>query len=592
MTNAARLVSYLRPERPKLILASAYSVLNKVFDIAPELLIGVAVDVVVKREESFLASLGVVDLRDQLMWLGILTISIWGFESLFQFLHQLEWRNIAQRVQHRFRLETYDRVQRLTMAEIDRQRTGDLATVLNEDVNQLERFLNDGPNSILQTLVSTVLVSIIFFILAPQVAVFAMMPIPIILFVAFYFQRHLGVHYDHVRRMGGALGAQVSGFLSGLATVKAFTAETQAHDSILEASDAYQAANRGAIRWSSAFVPVIRMAVLSGFVVTLWYGGIRCLEGYISVGAYSVLVFLTQRLLWPFTRLGETVDLYQRSMASAGRLLDVLELPVEKPRGTEVAASTYSQAIRFEDVSFGYLPGQMVLSHVSVEIPAGKMTAFVGATGSGKSTLIKLLLKFYAPDEGKVWIGDQDLDALDLLQLRQHIGWVGQDAHVFYGSIGENLRLGQPTREQVELEQVVRAAELHEVVAAMPEGYEAHVGEHGGRLSGGQRQRLAIARALLKDPPILVMDEATSAVDNETEAAIQRALIEAARGRTTVVVAHRLSTVRDADHIHVVENGAIVETGTHDELLALNGQYARLWALQTGREISEAVLAG
>ena len=583
MSPAQRLLRYLRPERGKMLLASLYSILNKLFDIAPEILIGVAVDIVVKREESFLAHLGIVDLRTQLFGLTALTIAIWACESLFQFLYQLEWRGLAQRVQHRIRLDGFANVLRVPMAELQQHRTGDLGTVLSEDVNQLERFLNDGINQILQTTVSTVVVSIIFFILAPEVAVFSVLPIPLILFLAFFFQRRLASRYAAVRAAGGEVGAQVFGYLEAIATLKAFTAEDDAEGAVSQKSEAYLETNREAIRWSSAFVPVIRMGVLSGFVVTLAYGGIRCLDGHLSVGAYSVLVFLTQRLLWPFTRLGETVDLYQRSMASAGRLLNLIELPIETRGGRSDAA--FDSDIRFENIHFSYQPRQPTLRGIDVDIPAGKMTAFVGATGSGKSTLLKLLLRLYAPGEGRISLGGADLQEIDINALRKHIGWVGQQADVFYGSVADNLRLGRSDIDPALLEEVVQVAEFAPVIETLAAGMDSQVGERGDRLSGGQRQRLAIARALVGDPPILVMDEATSAVDNQTEAAIQRALKKAAAGRTTIVIAHRLSTVREADAIHVMRDGEIVESGTHETLLAKKGEYAGLWALQTGASL-------
>ncbi|MEL6189782.1 MAG: ABC transporter ATP-binding protein, partial [Myxococcota bacterium] len=298
--------------------------------------------------------------------------------------------------------------------------------------------------------------------------------------------------------------------------------------------------------------------------------------GSLGVGAFSVLVFLTQRLLWPFTRLGETVDLYQRSMASAGRLFDVLALPVEDRGGGRPVPETPADLV-FDSVAFRY-PGanRDALAGVELEVPARSFVGLVGTTGSGKSTLVRLLLRFYAPDAGQIRLGGSPLADLDVTDLRDRIGWVEQDVFVFFGTVAENIALGRPHATRPQIEEAARAAELHGFIVGLPDGYDTVVGDFGTTLSGGERQRLAIARALIKDPPILVFDEATSAVDNETEAAIHRSIARAAQGRTVIAIAHRLSTVREADQIVVLSEGRIVERGTHATLEAAGGFYARL----------------
>lgn len=586
MSSLRRLLHYSRDWKNRYRLGTAYAVLNKLFDIAPEILIGVAVDVVVQREESFLADLGVGALSDQLVMLGVLTVLIWGGESLFQYLYQVEWKNLAQALQNKARADVYDHVQHLRMSELETRRQGELQTILTEDVNQLERFLNDGLVAIIHVVTSTITVSIVFWVLSPAVAAFAMLPIPLIIAIAMWFQRGLSERYGAVRESAGRLGARLTSQLHGVATLKSYTAQDEALAALQRDSEGYVRTNRRAITLASAFVPLIRMAILSGFVVTLVYGGFRTLDGSLAVGAYSVLVFLTQRLLWPFTRLGETVDLYQRSMASADRLLNLLTLEREpETEGVTPPRDDFRGDVVFDEVSFSYAGREPVLQNVSLVIPGQSFVGLVGSTGSGKSTLVKMLLRFYAPDSGHVRIGDHRVGDLHLPSLRRAVGWVGQEVFLFHGTVHDNIALGRPEASRQDVVEAARAAELHDFVRGLPQGYDTIIGDFGATLSGGQRQRLSIARAILKDPAILILDEATSAVDNDTEAAIQRSIARIAQGRTVIAVAHRLSTIRHADAIFVLENGRVAEQGTHAALLETAGRYARLWSMQVGDHV-------
>lgn len=591
MSSLQRLLRYSREFRPQYILGTVYAVLNKVFDVAPEILIGVAVDVVVKREKSFLAELGMESLRQQLVLLGAATVLIWGGESLFQYLYAVQWRGLAQALQHKARTDVYNHVQHLRMSELESRRQGELQTILTEDVNQLERFLNEGLVAIIHVVTSTILVCGVFFALSPVVAAFAMLPIPVIVIVAMWFQKGLAARYGAVRASAGRLGARLTSQLHGIATIKAYTAQEQALTALQQDSEGYEQKNRHAIKLASAFVPLIRMAVLSGFVVTLVFGGFRTLDGSLAIGAYSVLVFLTQRLLWPFTRLGETVDLYQRSMASADRLLGLLELEQEPRDGNGAVearpAALFRGAIEYKNVRFGYHADQPVLHDLNLQIEGGSFIGLVGSTGSGKSSVVKLLLRFYDPQAGEIRLGGQRVQGLPLDELRRNIAWVGQEAFMFHGTVHENIALGAPGASRAAVVKAAQAAELHEFIETLPEGYDTMIADFGSTLSGGQRQRLSIARAVLKDPAILILDEATSAVDNDTEAAIQRSIARLSTGRTVIAVAHRLSTIRAADAIVVLEAGRIVEQGTHEVLLARGARYAKLWAMQIGDVLPE-----
>ena len=577
----------MSPHKGTIRLATFCSVLNKIWDLAPPLLIGLAVDVVVQREESFLAGFGVENPWHQLILLSVLTFIIWGLESLFEYFYGILWRNLAQTVQHELRLETFSHVQKQGMGWFDERQKGDILAILNDDINQLERFLDKGANDLLQVTTTVIVVGAVFLAISWKVALFAVLPIPVIIWGSFLYQRSLEPRYAEVRNTAGRLNALLENDLSGMSTIQSFTAEERELKRVEELSNEYRNANKKAIRLSVAFVPMIRMAILCGFTATLLLGGWLTLEGVLAIGAYSVLVFMTQRLLWPLTRLGETFDLYQRAMASSTRVLDVLSSPTEIIQGDYMPNSELisESDIELKSISFAYSGRENVFENLDLTIRSGETTGIVGATGSGKTTLIRLLLRFAEPNEGSIEWAGKPIPDWDLEQLRSSMSLVDQHITLFPTTIMENIRYGNPEATDEEVKSAGLVAEASDFIEDLPDRWGTLVGEGGHRLSGGQRQRLAIARAVLKDAPVLILDEATSAVDNETEAALQRSISTISVNRTAIIIAHRLSTIRKAERVIVLENGRIIEDGTHEELVSKSGTYARMWAVQTGKSV-------
>ncbi|MEC7697341.1 MAG: ABC transporter ATP-binding protein [Candidatus Thermoplasmatota archaeon] len=579
----SRLLAHTKNHRSTMWLGTLFSILNKIFDLAPPLLIGAAVDVVVKREESALSDFGYSDPKEQLILLSILTIIIWVFESLFEYIYGVLWRNLAQTVQHELRLDAYSHIQNLEMEWFGEQSKGELMSILNDDINQLERFLDKGANEILQVSTTVVIIGAIFLYISPTIALYSICAIPFIVIGSFMFQSRIAPRYTKVRKEVGLLNALLSNNLSGISTIKSFTTEELEIERVRKASQAYREANRDAIKLSAAFVPLIRMAILVGFTGTLLHGGLITLEGKMAIASYSVMIFMMQRLLWPLTRLGETFDLYQRAMVSTTRVLNLLETEIRIEEGSESLDLTQVKGnINFEKVSFSYPGRELVVNGFDLNIKPGSTQAIVGPTGSGKTTLVRLLLRFHVPNSGSIFLDGMEISKINVKDLRSSISLVTQTITLFPGTVLQNIAYGNKEYSKSQIVNAAKVAEIHDFVESLPDGYSTQIGEGGHKLSGGQRQRISIARAVLKDAPILVLDEATSSVDNETEEALQKSLDFISKNRTTIVIAHRLSTIRHSDSIIVLDGGKVVEAGNHDELIANKSNYYRLWNVQTG----------
>ena len=582
-TSFTRFLQYAKPWRKNIIISSTYSIINKLFDIAPEILIGIAVDLVVQRNDSIIAKLGFESIESQITFLAIATFFIWAFESLFQYLYSISWRNLAQTVEHEIRTDAYNHVQNLDMPWFENKKVGDITAKLNDDVNQLERFLDNGFNTIIQLIVSSLAIGAVFFYISPLVASISILPIPIILVIAFFFQRNLSPRYLSVRNSVGLLNNTIFNNLIGISTIKSFVTEKIESNRVHDLSNDYRLKNKHAIKLSSAFVPLVRMGVLSGFLGTMIIGSYLALDGTIAVGSYSVLVFLTQRFLWPFTTLGETVDLFERSMASTKRILDLLDTPQKiKDTKESIALDDFNHDINFKNINFHYIDTKPIFENLNLTIKRNSLVGIVGQTGSGKTTIIKLLLRFYDTIGGSIEIGSNEIKSIKIKNLRENIGYVSQDIFMFDGSIKDNIAYPNMGNDE-QVITVAKQSQAHEFIMKLENGYDTFIGERGQKLSEGQKQRIAIARALYKNPPILIFDEATSSVDNETELLLQKALYSISKDRTTIVIAHRLSTVRNADNIFVLGNGSIIESGNHKKLLEEKGVYNKLWEIQTGK---------
>jgi len=581
-----RLFRYLRNYKSEVSWAVFSTVANKLFDLMPPFLMAWMIDSVSGNVPAWINNwTGLTDLWSVAIFLTILTIIIFFFESFFEWLYKRGFMRLSQKAQHDLRLDAYNKMQSREMAYFENQRTGNLMSMLNNDVNQLERFLNGSFKDIIQLVILVTVAGWALLDLSFTLGMIGISSIPFIVIGSFYYQRKIEPHYRTVRASVGALSNRLENNISGIAVIKSFTAEQYESARVEASSEDYRDANFQAIRWNAIYNPAIRMVIVMGYAFALLVGAYWIINGIgdFTVGSLAFVGMMLERLLWPVTRLGEVFDQFARARASARRIFGLIDTPndIVDPAIPQHLPAKIGN-ILFDKVQFYYKKGQPILDDFSLAIQAGQTIGIAGPTGGGKTTFIKLLLRLYEVNEGAILVEGIDIRNLNRKELRSNIGFVSQEVYLFHGSIRENIAYGQMEISNAAIEEAAKKAQLHDFIITLPEGYDTIVGERGIKLSGGQRQRLSIARAILKDAPILILDEATSAVDTETERAIQQNLAQLTTGKTAIIIAHRLSTIQQADKIIVLKDGHIAEAGSHEDLLAKDGIYSDLWNVQIG----------
>jgi ATP-binding cassette subfamily B protein len=578
------------------VFGALASIVARGFELLPALVLGTAIDAVLFERNPFnlliVPQSWIPEGRLAQFWLAVgLILAAYVFGAALNWANSWAWNYFAQHLQHEVRVDTYDVMQRLEMGFFDDRQTGEVMSILNNDVNQLESFLTNDLNGGVRIVVLVLGVGTIMFLLNWQLAIVGLASVPVLMGMSYLFVQRIQPKYRDVRQSVGDLNSRLENNIGGIEVIKSYSNEGYETDRVEGASREYLDANWGAITTRIKFFPALRVVTGAGFILTFIVGGYWVIFGppapftmSLTVGTLVTMLLYSRRFLWPMRRFGQIVNNFEYARAAAARIVGLMDDPNTMSEDEDpVDFGGVEGRVTYDDVSFSYSgEDEPVLRDVDFEAEPGELVGLVGPTGAGKTTLMKLLLRFYDPDSGSVRIDGVDVQDASLESLRESIGYVSQEPFLFHGTVRDNIAYGVREADDEEILAAARTAGALEFIDELPEGLDTMVGERGVKLSGGQRQRVSIARAVLKDPDILVLDEATSHVDNETEVLIKDSLDDLIADRTAFAIAHRLSTVRGADSILVLDDGELVEEGTHEDLLAAGGLYANLWSVQVG----------
>jgi ATP-binding cassette subfamily B multidrug efflux pump len=599
-----RLLGYIRPYRGMVSGAVALILVSSVLQLVGPLATAVAIDLYIRPAgnlertpsaasrwvSAFLQSHQITLTPEQ----GIVAIAAVFLISLALAFVVLYWQGLVMQLMGQYimrdlRNQIFDRLQRLPVAFFDRNPIGRLVTRVTSDVDALNELFTAGLVSIIGDVLLLVGIIGVLFWLNWRLALVTFAILPLLLVLTLWFKIRARQSFREVRVKLARINAYLQEHITGMSILQLYGREKRALEEFGQVNDAHRWANIRAIFYYAVYYPMVELITSLGVALILWYGGMRVMSGVLSVGALVAFFQYAQRFYQPLSDLSDKYNILQAAMAASERIFRLLDRPVEiiSPPGAE--ARKILGAVQFDDVHFSYKPDEPVLKGISFRVEAGETIAVVGHTGAGKSTLANLLLRFYDVGTGAVRVDGVDVREWNLESLRRGVGLVLQDVFLFSGTIGGNIRLGQPEIDEATMRAAAREVQALEFIERLPGGFDAPVRERGAGLSVGQKQLLSFARALAFNPRILILDEATSSIDTETEQKIQHALERLLEGRTNLVIAHRLSTIQRADRILVLHKGELREQGTHQELLALRGIYWKLYQLQYQGEDERAV---
>ncbi|QAY68561.1 ABC transporter ATP-binding protein [Paenibacillus protaetiae] len=513
--------------------------------------------------------------------------------GLFNYCSSRLMASVGQRSIYDLRGELYRHIQTLDIDFFDRNRTGDLMSRVTSDVGMLQQLISSGMLSIVTDSFTFILVAAYMLWIDWELTVIILATFPIMFIVTRYFSKRLRLSFKRVQETVGEVSNHLQDTLSSIRLIKWFSSEDYEGERFAVKSRDNMNANIGTVKLRAVYEPLIDLLSYAGLAAVLLFGAMRTMDGALTVGTIVMFMSYLRLLQNPVRSFSRTINTVQQSAAAYERIVEILDArPAVKDKPDAVVLGPIEGHIRFRNVDFAYHTGTPVLRQLNLDIPAGKMTALVGSSGAGKSTITHLMTRFYDPQQGTVTVDGIPLADVAADSLRSQMGIVSQDILLLNGTIRDNIAYGKRDATDEQIIAAAKAANAHDFIQSFPDGYNAQIGERGVKLSGGQKQRLSIARALLRDPRIIILDEATSSLDTESERAIQDALQQLLHGRTSLVIAHRLSTVRQADSIHVLDKGQVIESGSHESLLNLGGKYTQLYELQFPQDNKDNAAAG
>ncbi len=572
MSNFRRLLSYLTPYKKRFALSFFLATLIIGLDLLVPMLFGWTIS---RGLES-----GVMK---RVIFFAVILVLAQGLKSLLNYLQWMVQQKVGQDVVRDIRDQLYTRLQALPVSFYQGMPTGQIMSRLTSDVEAVQEYLGWGFLIQLMAAMSFIGTSVILFMLDWQLTLLMYLPMIVLLIIVAAFDRRIGPSWEAVREEMGKLTTLLQENISGVRVVKAFAREKLEASRFLQRSELNRQRNLDRLRLEANAFPAMDLMVGLSFVLLAWFGALRVISGNGTLGLFFAYQWYLWGIIWPMRFMGWLISMMRQALAAAPRLFEILDAPLKISDSPQaIPLSEIAGDIRFEDVMFAFddEPERLVLKGFNLHIQPGEVVAILGGTGSGKSLLVNLIGRFQEATEGLILVDGHDVRSVQLHSLREHIGIVPQEPFLFSATVAENIAYGHPDATMEDVLRAAKLAQAHEFIGEMPDGYATQIGERGVRLSGGQKQRLSLARAILVDPAIFILDEATSAVDTRTEHEIQKALSQVMRGRTSLIIAQRLSTVKHADRIVVLKDGIVAEAGTHAELLALGGEYARIHKLQ------------